>query len=143
MQIHQLHIIHKRKKAKRIGRGGKRGTFSGRGVKGQRSRSGARIRPEWRDLIKKIPKKRGASFKSIRKKPAIVNLDELERVFKAEELVSPKTLIERGLVGRIRRAAPAVKVLGRGELTKSLIIKGVEVSKSAKEKIEKAGGVIK
>jgi large subunit ribosomal protein L15 len=60
MQLHEIKPIHKLKKKKRIGRGGKRGTYCGKGIKGQTSRAGARIRPEIRDLIKKIPKKRGA-----------------------------------------------------------------------------------
>lgn len=59
MQLHQIQPLHKPKGKKRIGRGGKRGTYSGKGIKGQSSRAGAKIRPEIRDLIKKIPKKRG------------------------------------------------------------------------------------
>jgi len=59
MQLHQLKPKNKSKKVKRIGRGGKRGTYSGKGIKGQRCRAGAKIRPEIRDMIKKIPKKRG------------------------------------------------------------------------------------
>ncbi|HOK35099.1 MAG TPA: hypothetical protein PLL80_00755 [Candidatus Pacearchaeota archaeon] len=59
MQLHQIQPTHKPKDKKRIGRGGKRGTYSGKGIKGQTSRAGAKIRPEIRDFIKKIPKKRG------------------------------------------------------------------------------------
>jgi len=60
MQLHELQPDHKSKTKKRIGRGGKRGTFSGKGVKGQKSRAGRKIRPATRDLIQQIPKLRGA-----------------------------------------------------------------------------------
>jgi len=59
MQLHQIQPIHKLKKKKRVGRGGKRGTYCGRGIKGQKARAGAKIRPEIRDLIKRIPKLKG------------------------------------------------------------------------------------
>lgn len=65
MQLHQIEV--KKKEKKRIGRGGKRGTYCGRGIKGQKSRAGAKIRPAIRDLIKKIPKIRGYRFKSKKK----------------------------------------------------------------------------
>ena len=75
MQLHKLKPNYKAKKRKRIGRGGKRGTYSGRGIKGQKSRAGGKLRPEMRDIIKKIPKKRGYRFKSIRENNSqIVNL---------------------------------------------------------------------
>lgn len=59
MQLHELQPLHENKKEKRVGRGGKRGTYSGRGVKGQKSRAGHSIRPAERDLIQQIPKLRG------------------------------------------------------------------------------------
>ena len=59
MQLHQIQPLNKRKSKRRVGRGGKRGTYCGRGMKGQRARTGAKVRPEIRDLIKKIPKIRG------------------------------------------------------------------------------------
>lgn len=64
MQLHELRPKHKIKKAKRIGRGGKRGTYSGRGMKGQKSRAGARFEPIIRGLIKRYPKLRGYRFKA-------------------------------------------------------------------------------
>jgi len=63
MQLHQIQPLNKRKSKRRVGRGGKRGTYCGRGMKGQRARTGAKVRPEIRDLIKKIPKIRGYRFK--------------------------------------------------------------------------------
>ncbi len=64
MQIHQIRPIHKKKDRKRVGRGGKRGTYSGRGMKGQKSRAGAKFEPIIRSLIKRYPKLRGYRFKS-------------------------------------------------------------------------------
>jgi len=70
MQLHQIQPLNKRKSKRRVGRGGKRGTYCGRGMKGQRARTGAKVRPEIRDLIKKIPKIRGYRFKrKLRPKP--------------------------------------------------------------------------
>jgi len=63
MQLHQIQPITKRRIKRRVGRGGKRGTYSGRGGKGQTARAGAKVRPEIRDLIKKIPKIKGYRFK--------------------------------------------------------------------------------
>ena len=68
MQIHQLKPTHKNKPRKRIARGGKRGTYSGKGMKGQKSRAGRRFKPVIRELIKKYPKLRGYRFKSLKKK---------------------------------------------------------------------------
>lgn len=57
MQIHQIKPKIRKEPKKRVGRGGKRGTYSGRGSKGQKARAGHRIRPYLRDVIKKLPKK--------------------------------------------------------------------------------------
>lgn len=65
MQLHEISPLHKSKDEKRIGRGGKRGTFSGRGTKGQRARAGHRIRPAERDLIQHLPKLRGTRNKGV------------------------------------------------------------------------------
>lgn len=142
MQLHQISPIKKQKEKKRVGRGGKRGTYSGRGIKGQKSRAGARIRPAWRDLIKKLPKLRGVKFKSIFKKPLIINLGDLEKNFQDREIVSPNTLLEKGLIAKIKGRIPEVKILGEGEITKKIEIRDCQVSKSAKKKIEGAGGKI-
>jgi len=63
MQLHELKPIHSNKQSKRVGRGGKRGTTSGSGTKGQKSRSGHRIRPAIRDLMRRLPKLRGTNNK--------------------------------------------------------------------------------
>jgi len=142
MQLHQLKPKHKNKTKKRVGRGGKLGTFSTRGVKGQKSRAGARIRPAWRDLIKQIPKRKGYRFKPTGAKPTVVNLDVLSGVFKEGEIVSVQTLIDKEIIAKIGGRMPEVKILGDGEINKKLSFKGLMMSQSAKEKIEKAGGSI-
>ena len=67
MQIHNLRRQHKNKKDRLVGRGGKHAKTAGRGGKGQTARAGNKRRPELRDIIKKLPKNRGYSFKSIEK----------------------------------------------------------------------------
>lgn len=136
MQLHELKPKHRPKKKKRIGRGGKRGTYSGRGVKGQKSRAGRGPRPAIRDIIKKIPKKRGYRFKSIKKKPQIVNLKDLEKQFKSNEKVTPETLLEKGLIGKVKGKMPKVKILGQGKLTKEVVIEGCLMSKSVERAIK-------
>lgn len=139
MQLHQLKPIHKHKREKRVGRGGKRGTYSGRGIKGQKARAGHKIRPEIRDFIKKIPKKRGYRFKPIKPKPAVINLRDLEKNFKEGETVSPETLFKKGLIAKIKGRVPEVKILGSGELKKKLEIKGCKLSKSVEKIIQCSG----
>src|SRR3989338_9876912 len=143
MQLHNLKPNIKKKNKKRVGRGGKRGTYSGRGLKGQKSRAGHRIRPQIRDIIKKLPKKRGYKFKSFRIKPEIVNVGVLEEKFKDGDKITPNSILEIGLVKKIGNKIPKVKLLGDGNLTKKLLVSECQISKSAKEKIIKAGGEIK
>ncbi len=135
MQIHQLKPVHKGKKSRRVGRGGKRGTYSGRGIKGQKARAGAKIRPAIRDILKKIPKLRGYKFKSFRHKPVIVNLDDIVRKFNEGDVVSPASLLEIGLISKRKGRMPKVKILGRGELKKKLTFKEGLFSKSVIEKL--------
>ena len=145
MQLYDIRPTIKRKHRKRVGRGGKRGTYSGKGLKGQKSRAGAGIKPGFRGgdtpLWKKFPKARGASKKVDAKsrgfqlhhpKPEIVNLRDLNKRFSEGEIVSPKSLMEKRLVKKIKHG---VKILGKGELKKRLIFKNVEMSKSIKGKI--------
>ena len=139
IQIHQLKPIHKRKNEKRVGRGGKRGKYSGRGIKGQKARAGRKLKPIIREILKKYPKLRGYRFKA-KKEYEIINLDRIEKKFKEGEKVTPETLLEKGLIRKRRGEIPEVKILGRGEITKNLIFENCKVSKSAKEKIEEAGG---
>lgn len=144
MQLNTLQRKTAQKAPKRVGRGGGRGKTSGRGTKGQKARAGHRIRPDVREKLKKLPKRRGYQFKSIQAKALVINVSALETAFAAGETITPKSLIERGLV-RVRKAAataPIVKILGTGELTKKITVSGCEVSASAKQKIEKTGGSV-
>lgn len=143
MQLHELKPLHKKKNPKRVGRGGKRGTYSGRGIKGQKARAGRRLKPVIRELIKKYPKIRGYRFKKVELRPAIVNIETLEKKFQTGEMVNPRVLLERKIIRRIKGRLPQVKILAKGKLTKKIIIENCQISKSAKEKIEKVGGQIR
>ncbi len=148
MQLHQLKPNNKREVKKRIGRGGKRGKTSGRGGKGQTARAGNSTRPEMRDFIKKLPKLRGhgvnraRTVNSSKVKPTVVNLARLEAIFGVGEVVSPKSLVAKGVINSVRKSVPKVKILGNGELSKSLQFEGCEIGVAALAKIEKAGGKV-
>ena len=138
MQLHDIQSKKPTQNRTRIGRGGKRGTYAGRGLNGQKSRAGARIRPDIRDFIKSLPKMKGYRFMSVQHKPAVVNLDFLEKHFDAGQNVTIASLKRRRLVPNVK----SVKVLGVGTITKAVKVKGLAVSARATEKITKAGGVI-
>lgn len=146
MQTHEVSRKNKNKKHVQVGRGGKRGKTSGKGHKGQKARAGHSIRPEWRDQIKKLPKLRGRgvnSNKSVQEAAQPVNVARIEEVFKAGDIVSPKTLLAAKLVKRHNGKLPRVKVLAFGDISKKVTVVGCEVSGTAQDKIEKAGGSIK
>lgn len=136
MQFHQLVPKEKFRKHRRVGRGGKRGTYSGRGTKGQRARAGAKIRPAEREILKKIPKLRGYKFKSFQKRPVVVNLSLIEEKFKSGDTVSPASLYERGLVRKIKGRLPKVKILGTGALKKNIVFKDVALSAGAGKNVD-------
>lgn len=128
-------------KKKRVGRGpgSGKGKTSTRGEKGQKSRSGysAKIGFEGGQmpLHRRLPKR---GFTNIFKKRWLeVSLAALDRAFEANEEVTPEVLHERGI---IKKAKHDVVVLGNGELSKALRISAHRFTKSAREKIEKAGG---
>jgi large subunit ribosomal protein L15 len=148
MQLHELKPTTPRKTEKRIGRGGKRGKTSGGGHKGQKSRAGNSMRPEMRDIIKKLPKLRGHGKNRARTvneekvRPVVVNVSALE-VLEAGTTVTPKLLVATGIVSATKKRVPVIKLLGNGGLTKKLMVEDCQVSQSAKDKIEKAGGSVK
>lgn len=142
MQLHNLKKHSSHRQAKQIGRGGKRGTTSGRGTKGQKARAGNKRRPEMRDIIKKLPKLRGYRFKPVSVRPAVVNLAILNKIFQVGETVTPAVLLAKKLVKRERGQIPMVKILATGDLTKKLTIENCLVSTATKIKIEQAGGSI-
>lgn len=118
------------------------GKTSGKGHKGQKARSGGSIRLGFEGgqmpLARRVPK-RGFNNAVFKTQYAIVNLADLDASFEAGATVDEAALRGAGL---IRGSFDGVKVLGNGELTKSLTITADKVSASAREKIEKAGGVI-
>jgi large subunit ribosomal protein L15 len=142
MELHTLKREHPNKKARLVGRGGTRGKTSGRGGKGQTARAGNKRRPQMRDIIKKIPKLRGYRFASFDTKPSPINVGALN-VFAPGSIVSPTTLFEMNLVRRVAGKLPVVKILGNGEITVKISVVDCILSKTAKEKIEKALGTIK
>lgn len=143
MQIHELKPIHVGKEKKRRGRGGKRGTYSGRGMKGQCSRAGFRREPIIREFIKRYPKLRGYRFDRLPENVAVVNVEDIEKRFETSEIVSPASLLKKRLVRRISGKTPIIKILGNGEIKKKLVFEKCAFSKTAKDSVEKAGGSIK
>ena len=145
MQFHQLKRTHSNKKRMTVARGGKRGKTSGRGGKGQSARAGNKRRPEWRDIIKRLPKLRGRGVnqhKPVTDAFKAINVSLIEAIFSAGDAVTPTTLIEKGAVATFSGNIPSIKILGDGEITKAVKVSGCFFSGSAKEKIEKAGGTI-
>jgi len=117
-------------------------------MKGQKARAGNSTRPEMREIIKKIPKLRGhgknraQTVNAERVLAVPVNIAALEAAFDAGATVTPKTIVEAGIIRSRRGKAPLVKILGNGDLSKKLSVSDCKVSASAKEKIEKAGGSV-
>lgn len=143
MQIHELEVV-KKKPNKRVGRGGCRGTYSGRGMNGQKSRSGASIDPLFEggrsSLVKRMKKIRG--FKSIHPKMNIISLNILEKLFSDGDKVSLISVADRGIV-RNKDMVKGIKIVGNGKLSKKLFIsKEIRLTKKAKSEIEKLGGEI-
>ncbi|MDD4358706.1 MAG: uL15 family ribosomal protein [Candidatus Pacebacteria bacterium] len=143
MQIHELKPKTSFKKAKRIGRGGKKGTFSGKGSKGQHSRAGTRFQPLVKEWIKKYHKLRGYRFGIQGKTVITFDLNDLEKNFESGDVISPKSLIEKNLIKGTEGSSPKVKILAKGDITKSFIIERCKVSAKAKEIIESKSGQVK
>ena len=141
MELHTLKpTAGSRKDKHRVGRGhaAGKGKQAGRGQSGQTKRSTVRLGFEGgqNPLFRRIP--RGGFNNVNHVEYQIVNLDDLEKTFKANSVVSYETLFEHGLV---KRSMP-VKILGRGQLTKKLPVKIPALSETARLAIEKAGGKI-
>lgn len=132
---------HKRKRVGR-GDGSGHGTYSGRGCKGQKSRSGGGVRLGFEGgqlpLIKRLPRKRG--FTNIfKKKYSIVNIAKLN-IFPPGAEVTSQELLKEGLIKSLKHP---VKILGSGDIQHSLSIRTDEFSAAAEKKITDAGGEIK
>ena len=133
--------VGSRRKRKKVGRGNAsgHGTYSGRGIKGQKSRSGSRLRVGFEGgqnpLIRRMARKRGFTNK-FRVEYSEVNVGSLARFQEGSE-VTPESLREAGMVKTLRRP---IKVLGEGDLGVTLTVRAHKFSASARQKIEAAGG---
>tara|TARA_Y100000817_G_scaffold310797_1_gene301977 strand:- start:85 stop:555 length:471 start_codon:yes stop_codon:yes gene_type:complete len=142
-KLNSFKLPEKRKSRTRVGRGnGSKGTYSGRGLKGQKSRSGGGVPLFFEGgqlpLVKRLPFLRG--FKNRFKKDfSIVNLVDIENKFNEGDEVNAESLFGLNL---IKKKSSNVKILGNGNLKKSLKIKVHAVTKSAEEKIKKSGSTI-
>ena len=132
-----------RKERKRVGRGdgSGHGTYSGRGCKGQKSRSGYKMNRGFEGgqlpLIKRLPRKRG--FVNIfRTEYSIINISQLNK-FEAGSEVTPERLVAAGVVKSLRHP---IKILAEGDITYPLVVKANKFSAAAKAKIEAAGGKV-
>ena len=145
MQQNTIKSNQPRKNRKRVGRGDAsgNGSYSGRGMKGQKSRSGGGVRPGFEGgqlpMIKRLPSLRG--FTNVFKKQFnAVNLDRIIEKFPEGGDIETKDLVGARV---IRDNGRPTKILGRGEVTVTLSITANKFTKSAKEKIEAAGGSVK
>ncbi len=152
LNLHTLQPAQPREDRKRVGRGqgSGKGRYSGRGIKGQKSRSGshtmrAGFEGGQMPIYMRIPKERGATSKDampigpFRTYTQPVNLKALEERFDAGAEVTLEALVEKGLIKNTKKD---VKILGNGELTKKLSVTAHGFSKTAREKIEAAGGSV-
>ncbi len=150
LTLSNLQPAQKRKARKRVGRGlgSGNGRYSGRGVKGQKARSGShKMRPGFEGgqmpLYMRLGKQRGPYSKDAmpigphRTRTVAVKVSDLERVFEAGDEATPEALVEKGLLKNTRTD---VKVLANGELTKKLSVTAHAFSAAARKKIEAAGG---
>lgn len=131
------------KKRKRVGRGNSsgHGTYSGRGLKGQKARAGVSglKRLGMKSTLLQIPKVRG--FKSHKPNNQVVNLADINNNFKAGDKINPKSLLKKSLIKDIKIP---VKILSKGDLKiKDLIFEDVKISSQAREKVDKNGCKIK
>jgi large subunit ribosomal protein L15 len=151
LNLSNLQPAQARKDRKRVGRGpgSGKGKFSGRGVKGQKSRSGShKMRAGFEGgqmpIYMRIGKLRGSTSKDampvgpFRTETAPINLRDLDR-FESGDVVTPESLVEKRL---LKNTKIDVKLLGTGEVSKKLTIRVHAISASAREKIEAAGGTI-
>lgn len=145
MRLHTLRPnpgAKKRRKRLGIGESSGKGKTSGKGHKGQKARSGGSVRPGFEGgqmpIARRLPK-RGFNNKSFKNLFGTVNVDDLEKRFDAGASINETALREAGLV---RGKIDGLKVLGRGEITKSLTLEVDHITPSAREKIEKAGGSV-
>jgi large subunit ribosomal protein L15 len=152
LNLHSLQPAQPRKDRKRVGRGlgSGKGRYSGRGIKGQKSRAGSHMMRAGFEggqmpLHMRVGKQKGSTSKDampivpFMTRTAPVNVRDLEARFDAGAEVTPEALVAAGL---LKNTKIDVKILGNGELAKSLSVSAHGFSKSAREKIEAAGGTV-
>ena len=133
----------KKKTRKRVGRGSGsgHGTYSGRGMKGQKARSGGNIKPGFEGgrmpLIRQLPKIRG--FRSIHPKAQVVVLEHMAKMFDDGSVIDSKALYEKNMIENVKMP---IKIVGSKPIEKKLEFRGLRLSRSAKLAVEKAGGKI-
>ena len=145
MQQHSLKSPQGSKKnRKRVGRGDSSGSgsYSGKGMKGQKSRSGGGVRPGFEGgqlpLIKKLSALRG--FNNIFRREFIrINLNTISKLYEKDNEISPETLVEKNV---LKDTKSPIKILGDGEINFSIKVTAHKFSRSAKDKIIAAGGTI-
>lgn len=142
--LHTIKREHPNKTQKRVGRGQSsgKGKTAGRGTKGQKARGNTKMRPMLRDIIKKIPKRRGYGKNRsrgtyVKAEFAIINVSSLAGM----TLVNPQTLVTADLVSP-RLAKNGVKILGSGNISNAVTVSNCDVSESARTKIVAAGGTV-
>jgi large subunit ribosomal protein L15 len=151
LNLSNLAPVARRRDRKRVGRGmgSGKGRYAGRGIKGQKARSGShKMRAGFEGgqmpVYMRIGKKRGNTSKDalpvgpFRTSTVPVNVRDLDR-FEAGDVVTPESLVEKNLIKNTRTD---VKILGNGEISKQLTIRVHAISASAREKIERAGGTV-
>jgi large subunit ribosomal protein L15 len=152
LNLSTLKPAQSRKDRKRVGRGlgSGKGRYSGRGIKGQKSRAGSKkmaagFEGGQMPIDMRMPKLRGNTSADampigpFRTYSQPINLRDLERVFEAGDTVTVEALVEKGL---LKNTKTDVKILGTGELSKKLSVTAHSFSASAREKIEAAGGSV-
>ncbi|MGC8651231.1 MAG: uL15 family ribosomal protein [Minisyncoccia bacterium] len=142
MQIHDLQPLNPPKKRKRIGRGGKKGNYSGRGSKGQKSRAGARIRPQLREIMNKFPKNRGEGFRTVKPNISTISLEDLQKNFPQGGNITPLLIVKKGLVERHPHEKLRIKILAKGKIETKFNIQNCLLSKKANDLILKNGGTV-
>lgn len=140
MQIHTFSAKTSLKSKKRVGRGGKRGTTSGKGQKGQGSRAGRKKRPAERDILSKFPKFRGIG-NAANRGPAIfeIYVDRIHEFAGPDGVLTKKMLVAKKLIPRYNYP---VKIILRGVPKTAFTIEGITASAGARKKIEEKGGKI-
>lgn len=147
MKLHDLRPSKgAKKKRKRVGRGiaAGQGKTAGRGMKGQKARSGGGVRPYFEGgqlpLVRKMPFARGVGFNNPWKMEyAPVNVKRLVAYFEDGAVISPETLAEAGI---IKSPQDLVAILGEGELDRAYTVRAHRISAGARQKIEDAGGTV-